>query len=79
VGGLDDDEEGVAVELDLRSLVRFDRVLDGQLVQVELAGDRLELPGAGLVDAEPDETVVLAGGPAASWRSRSSPQRSPFS
>ena len=56
--GLDDDEEGVAVELDLGPLVGFDRVLDRQLVQVELAGDRLELLGRGLQDAEPDEGAV---------------------
>jgi hypothetical protein len=42
VGGLDDDEERVAVELDLGALVRLDRILDRELVQVELAGDRPE-------------------------------------
>lgn len=33
-------EQGVAVALQLRALVSHDRVLDGQLVQVELPGQQ---------------------------------------
>jgi hypothetical protein len=60
---LDDDEQRLVVELDLGPLMGLDRVLDGELVEVELAGDRLELLGRGLVDTEPDEAVagVAAG------------------
>ncbi len=54
-GGLDDDQQGVAVELDLRPLMSVDRILDRELVQVELRRDLLELGGVGLEDAEPDE------------------------
>ena len=35
--------------------MRLDRVLDGQLVEVELAAHRVELPLARLVQADPDE------------------------
>ncbi len=61
-GGLDDDEQGLAVELDLGPLVGLDRVLDRQLVEVELAGDRLELLRRRFDDAEPDEAPVVALG-----------------
>jgi hypothetical protein len=56
-GRLEHEEERVAVELELRPLVRLDRVLDGQLVQVELAPDRVELARARLVEPDPDECV----------------------
>ena len=59
-GGLDDDEEGVAVELELGPLVRFDRVLDRQLVEVESAGDLPELLRRRFEHAEPDEGPVPA-------------------
>ena len=52
---LDDEEEGVAVDLELRALVGADRVLDGQLVQVELAPDRVELLRRRLDEADPGE------------------------
>jgi hypothetical protein len=59
MGGLDDDEERLAVALDLRPLVGLDRVLDSQLVQVELAGDRLELLCCGFDHPEPNEGAIL--------------------
>ena len=40
---LEHDQQRLAVELHLRPLVGLDRVLDGQLMQVELARDRIEL------------------------------------
>ena len=58
--GLEDDEQRVAVHVELRALVRLDRVLDRQLVQVELAPHRVELVLGRLVEADPDERVLLA-------------------
>src|SRR6185295_9587344 len=61
--GLEHDEQRLAVDLELRALVRLDRVLDGELVEVELAADGVELLGRRLVHAEPDEAgPVVAGG-----------------
>ena len=48
-----DDEERVAIALELRALMRLDRVLDRELVQVELGRHRGELLLARLVEAEP--------------------------
>ncbi len=59
---LDDDQQGVAEELDLGSLLGLDRVLDRELVQVELAGDAFEFLRRGFDHAEPDEGVVGTGG-----------------
>jgi hypothetical protein len=42
--------------------VGLDGVLDGQLVEGELAPDRLELLGCRFVQADPDEGVLLAAG-----------------
>ncbi len=60
--GLEDDEQGVAVDLELGPLVRVDGVLDRQLVQVELARDGVELLLGGLEDADPHERAVALGG-----------------
>ncbi len=57
---LEDDEDHVGEDLELGALVRVDRVLHGQRVQVELAADRLELLLGGLVQADPGEGVRLA-------------------
>ena len=58
-----DEEQAVAVALELRALVRLDCVLDSELVEVELARDRGELLLARLVEAEPGDGVGgLAGG-----------------
>ena len=57
-GGLEDHEQGVVVDLELGPLVGVDGVLDGQLVEVELAADRVELGLVGLVQADPDEGVL---------------------
>jgi hypothetical protein len=53
--GLEDDVDRLAVLLNLRPLMRPHRVLDGQLVQPELGGDRLELRRVWFDHAEPDE------------------------
>ena len=52
---LDDEEERVAVDLELRPLVGADGVLDRELVEVELAPDGLELLLGRLDEADPDE------------------------
>ena len=62
----EDDEQRVVVALELRSLMGVDGVFDGERVQVELGGDAGELLGGRLVQAEPDESVLLPGGPG--WR-----------
>jgi hypothetical protein len=56
--GLQHDEEGITVDLELRPLVRVDRILDGELVQVELPTDGVELLLRRLVEPDPDERVV---------------------
>src|SRR5262249_58402581 len=50
-----DQEEAVAVLLQLGTLVRLVRVLDGEIVQAELALHRAQLVLAGLEEADPDE------------------------
>ena len=52
---LQDDEDVLVVVLDLRSLVRILRVLNGELVQAEQLLQAIEVAGLGLVDADPDE------------------------
>jgi hypothetical protein len=42
-GRLEHDEERVAVHLELRTLVCVDRILDGQLMEIELSTNRVEL------------------------------------
>ena len=59
--GLEHDEERVAaVDLELGPLVGVDGVLDGQRVQLEVPADRLDHPGARVVQPDPHE-AVLAG------------------
>jgi hypothetical protein len=55
VGGLEDDEVGGVVVLDLRPLMLETGVLDRQLVEVEETGELVELAGLGLVQPDPDE------------------------
>ena len=59
---LDDDQQSVAEALHLGPLLGLDRVLDRELVQVELVRDCLELLSRRFGDAEPDEGVLGAGG-----------------
>ena len=57
-GRLEDHEQRVVVDLELRALVRLDRVLDRQLVKAELPAHRVELLGLGLEQPEPHERAV---------------------
>jgi len=52
---LEHGEEDVAVELQLRALMRLDRVLHGQRRQRELPRDRLHLARGRLLQADPHE------------------------
>ena len=56
--GLQHEEQGVSVHLELRALVRLDRVLHRQRVQPELRLDALQLLLARLEEAEPGEGAV---------------------
>ena len=55
--GLDHEEERVAVDLQPRPLVRADGVLDRELVEVELAPDRVELLHRRLDQPDPGEAA----------------------
>ena len=54
-----DHEQRVAVALELRALVGVDRVLDGEFVQVELRGERLQFERVGPVEPDPGHAVGL--------------------
>ena len=57
--GLDDEEQRVAVDLELRPLVGADGVLDGELVELELAPDGVELGRGRLDQADPGEASAV--------------------
>ena len=57
-GRLQHHEQVVAVALELRPLVGVDGVLDGEGVEVEGAGDVVELVRRGLVQTDPDEAAT---------------------
>ena len=60
-GGPKHHEERVVVALDLRSLMSVDRVLNGERVEPELGGQRLDLQLLRSVQADPGHPVsVLA-------------------
>jgi hypothetical protein len=59
---LQDQEEGIAIDVELRPLVGFECVLDREWVQVELACHSLELTRAGLVQCNPDELIRMLAG-----------------
>ena len=61
--GLEHDEERVAaVDLELGSLVGVDGVLDRQRMQLEVPADRLDHPGARVVQPDPYEAVPAGVG-----------------
>ncbi len=55
---MENDEDRVAVDLQLRALVRSMGVLDGEVVQAELALDAAEEVLVRLVEADPHEPVL---------------------
>ena len=69
-GGAQHDEGGVAVALQLGPLVLVDGVLDGQLVQVELVGDGVDLVASGAQHADPGEAAAVVGAAAQRARTR---------
>ena len=77
--GLQDDEERVVVRLELGPLVGLDGVLDGELVELELAPHRLELLFGRLEEPDPPEGAVSAAGFVGSSSASSPPRRSPSS
>jgi hypothetical protein len=50
-------EQGIAIFIDLRALMAFARIFDGELVQTELFAHFFELLGRGIFDRDPDEAV----------------------
>jgi hypothetical protein len=58
--GLQHEQQHVVEDLELRALMGLDRVLDGERVKLELALERVELLLGRLVQADPDEGVLLA-------------------
>ncbi len=72
---LEDEEQAVVVALELGTLVSLDRVLDGQWVQPEDLGDRVQLRLLGLVQTDPDEVVAghIVRAPRPGRRSRTRP------
>ena len=59
-GGLQHHEQRAVVVLDLGPLVRLDRVLDCELVEMELARHGVELLWARLLEADPHELSLGA-------------------
>ena len=60
LGRAGDDEQRVAVLLELRPLMRVLGILDRQIVQVELPLDPQQQLAVGLEQADPDDMAVLA-------------------
>ena len=61
MGGLEDDEVGAVVVLELRALMLAVGVLERELVKPEGIADPVELVDVGIVEAEPDEPVAALG------------------
>ena len=57
---LQDEQRRIVVTLELRPLMRLDRVLDCQLMEVELATHLFEFVARRLVEPNPHEGVVVA-------------------
>jgi hypothetical protein len=62
-GRLENEEHGLAVDLELWPLVGVDCVLDGERMKVELAPERVELALRRLVHADPRELSALPARP----------------
>ena len=61
LGGARDDEQRIAILFELRPLVRMLGVLDGEVVQAELALHPVQEIAARLPQADPDDMPVLLG------------------
>src|SRR3712207_5008749 len=59
---LEHGEEAIPVAFELGTLVILERIVDRQLVQLELFGNRDELSVCGLVEGDPGEPVRTAAG-----------------
>jgi hypothetical protein len=59
LGGVRDQEQRIAIGLDLRPLVRVLRVLDGEVVQAEFLLQLVQQQVFGFVQADPDEAAIL--------------------
>jgi hypothetical protein len=55
-----DHERRFVIAFQLRSLVRVDGILDGQVVQIELLGNGVDLIGAGSQQPDPTEAAPAA-------------------
>jgi hypothetical protein len=53
------DEQRVVITFDLGPLMRVDRILDGQRMQLELGGEPLDLVLIGSVQADPGHTLRI--------------------
>jgi hypothetical protein len=62
-GRLEHQKKRIAVPFELGPLVRFNRVFHGQLVEIELASNALELVRSRFIEAEPHERAVIAARP----------------
>jgi hypothetical protein len=60
LGGAGDDEQAVAVALDLGPLVRLRRIVDGELVEIELLLDDSKLGVGRLEQPDPDEMALAS-------------------
>lgn len=61
LGGARDDEQGIAILLDLRPLVRMLGILDRQIVQMELRLYAQQKIAVRLQKSDPDDMVRLLG------------------
>ena len=61
-GGPQHDEQGLAVPLELRTLVTLERIFDGERMQPELLGNRVELLGTRAIEPDPGHSTPGSGG-----------------
>ena len=61
-GGVDDDEQAVAVVVDLRALAELLRVVDDEERQAEQPAERVDRLAGGGLEVEPEELAALVEG-----------------
>src|SRR3546814_3161599 len=59
VRGARDREQLVAIGLDLRKLVRLQRILDRERVETKALGDALKFARGWLIEAEPEKIAIV--------------------